>query len=304
MQGHLQDGPHGYALPQESKMESQTKMMAVVVTMTLTLGGAAARAGELLETRLNAVAEAVRLLPTGDRKISIDRCIGAVADAKDEGAKVTSKIKVPDGFPGAKGGTATLGEVKVHCERQALPFVLEDLAGTLPRFRSIQKDLDAHGAENSWGDSTIDNNVRYCADTVAQLLNGDLAPDTVVKPSEGTAVKLGEMQAKVCGPLHDAFKKIRDQELAPLRAVLKGDKLALAEEAFPRGFYLAGGAESSDPATLAKSNVWFEVLQGSSPTCLEPYYTYRRYQFDAKTGKTVKKSEKSYCGDPGAKGYR
>jgi hypothetical protein len=257
----------------------------------------------MLETRLDAVAEAVRLLPTGDPKISIDRCIGAVADAKEEGAKVTTKVKVPEGFPGAKGGTATLGEVKAHCERRALPFVLQELAGTIPRFRSITKDLVAHGADNSWGDSTIDNNVRYCQDTVAQLLDGDLSPDELLKPSEGAAVKLGEMKATVCDPLHDAFKVVRDAELAPLRAVLKGDKLALAEEAFPRGFYIKSGESTEDPNLLAKNAVWFEVLQGSDATCLDPVYTYRRYQFD-KAGKIVKRGEKRYCGDPGAKGFR
>lgn len=112
-----------------------------------------------------------------------------------------------------------------------------------------------------------EDKVGECTEEVAWGLKAKLAPDTVFVMGDGkTRIRLDQAQAQVCDALATALaeekdkrQKASDAKLAPFRAALKGDKIALYEE-LGVNWYGKNAAILDTPETLAKSDLWFNVL--------------------------------------------
>ncbi len=120
---------------------------------------------------------------------------------------------------------------------------------------------------------------------------------------------IAEVRVKYC----DAGIAIAKAEIAkreaPLRKVLKRDKLALALGFNATAAYaLPGGDWSMNPAKLAASPVWFDTTGAPShqaQVCAggARRTVVRRYTFGAQH-QLVKTTSKEYCGEPPASAFR
>lgn len=112
-----------------------------------------------------------------------------------------------------------------------------------------------------------------------------------------------EIRQRYCDSALQQAGAQQDARLAPLKKVMKNDKLKMAAQTGT--FILAGGSATSDPKRLAAATVWFEDTTPLGKTCnggLEIHIVHR-HQFDGQH-KLVKTVDRQYCGDVPPSAYK
>lgn len=196
-----------------------------------------------------------------------------------------------------KAGTHTFAEAKASCVQVA--YVSKVKAFTDEVFLAINfRDMEF---------------AKRCVDRYDEVIKAGVKPTEIV-PTSMVAVRGGpdvefsgsieNVRTKFCDPL---YKKVADDKAkreAPYRAVLKGDKLDAALSG--RFWMLPGKVEGANsPKLLAANNVWFYEMEPSDGSCASgKTIILYRWQFDQKTSKFLKATEKQFCGMPPASAYR
>ena len=154
---------------------------------------------------------------------------------------------------------------------------------------------------------------KRCIDRYDEVIKAGVKPTEIV-PTSMVAVRGGpdvevsgsieNIRIKFCDPLYKKVAEERAKREAPYRAVLKGDKLDAALSG--RFWMLPGKVEgANNPKRLAANNVWFYEMEPSDGSCANgKTIILYRWQFDQKTSKFLKATEKQYCGTPPASAYR
>jgi hypothetical protein len=145
---------------------------------------------------------------------------------------------------------------------------------------------------------------KACVEAYDSLIASGVAPSHPMRfrDEQGT---VQTFKQKYCVDAAATAAKADEQRTAPYRAVLRGDKLAMATRSH---YATAGGDYSMDPTKLAAAPVWFDSVgapsnekqhcdRGGKRTIV------RRYQFDASHTLT-KRTEQEHCGEPPASAYR
>jgi len=259
-----------------------------------------------------------------------DQCIAAYNRLHTAGVADSETIVIAGkegDYYNVKAGTYTVGQIHADCvankakvvaaqvaeeKQEALQQTLRSVAIFAGLVRQEIADLD--------GGKDVTNMKKYaanCHETVRDALAAGAPASTPVmvsmyaKPEwNGT---LADVETAWCAAGDARFAKFRTERIGPfIKAGLKNDKLSMIEEVYPEPYYLPGGQGSTDPAKLAKANVWFwdspsdeacGIRKSGEDVDVRVKHSLHRYQFDGQ-GKVTKESTKAYCGDPPAKAYR
>lgn len=237
-----------------------------------------------------------------------------VSDAGEEGMKpppcqeivddlVKEKIADSTTFPlerdikGYKAGPHTFAEYKASCTHVA--YISKAKAFTQEAFRAIDyRDLEF---------------AQRCIERYDEVIKAGVKPSEIV-PTQKIAVRgssdvevsgsIEDIRTKHCDPLYKAVAEKKAKREAPYRAVLKGDKLDAALSG--RFWMLPGKIDGANsPKLLAANNVWFYEMEPSDGACSNgKTLILYRWQFDPKTSKFLKATEKQFCGNIPASAYR
>lgn len=112
-----------------------------------------------------------------------------------------------------------------------------------------------------------------------------------------------EIKNKYCAGTVATVSKQQDERLAPLKKVLKNDKLQMASQTGT--FIIPGGEATNDAKKLAAASVWFEDTTPLGKTCNggREIHIIHRHQFDGQQ-KRVKTTDSEYCGVVPASAYK
>ncbi|MCE9574340.1 MAG: hypothetical protein K8W52_14430 [Deltaproteobacteria bacterium] len=232
-----------------------------------------------------------------------------IADALlAKGTAPSTVVPTRESYPALKQGS-TLGELRELCHAQTGKDILKSFSGPVSG-AAMLFELKSFDPKDPNKVSSLEPYVRACNGAVDDALKFGIDPATVIDMSWGESKWSGplrDVKAKVCAQGDAALKAAVDAQLAPYREQgIAGDKLDMIAHYFPLGFYIPGGSYSegdTDPKLLKKANVWFVISEGDYCGDDKIEYHFMRYQF-GKDQKIAKTSEKTYCGDPGAKAVR
>jgi len=232
------------------------------------------------------------------------KCTRALAAAAKAGVPGSRKIPLQNDNPELMRGEHSLDDLRPVCaniERLAKIHVWEKWSIGAARGHSRGSN-DARQFER-------------CRSTYDEMLKAGIAKTAKVQEREITAEDettlkwagtVGDLHKKYCvDPGKAAATATADRE-APLRKVLKADKLAMA---LTHGqFYVVGGGLVGDPGKLAAAKVWFSDTQSANSdrkTCNggQEVHTLVRYQFDA-AHKLVKTTDSVHCGKVPARAFK
>jgi hypothetical protein len=196
-----------------------------------------------------------------------------------------------------KAGKHTFGEAKASCDRV---FYVSKVKTFVESVYQAMQFADEEFAKR-------------CVESYELVTKAGVKPDEVVPKQQvsyrGKDDEFGgtieSLRIKYCDPLYKKVSAEKAKREAPYRAVLKGDKLNAALSG--RFWMLPGKIDGANsPKLLAANNVWFYEMtpaDGSS-SCSGKTIILYRWQFDPKTSKFLKATEKSFCGDPPKSAYR
>ncbi len=226
------------------------------------------------------------------------KCTQLLATLRAANVPATAKVTLDRDTPTLKGGTHALPAAKAACdaiERQG-------------KIKELERWLKFAAEGESTSQMTI---YETCKSTYDQVIDAGI-PATTPVPAREIYVRgkpltwsgtIQSLRVKYCdGPLARAAEKL-ETLAAPYKAVLKGDKLAMALGYDVHAKYaIKGGDWSMDPKKLAAATVWFDMTSASSneaQVCAdgrERHYL-RRYTFDA-AHQVKSTTQREICGDP------
>lgn len=196
-----------------------------------------------------------------------------------------------------KAGTRTFAEAKASCAQVA--YVSKVKAFTKEVFMAI------NFRDEEFAKRCVDS---YDAVVKAGVKPTEVVPTSMVAVRGGPDVELSgsieNVRTKFCDPLYKKVSEDKSKREAPYRAVLKGDKLDAALSG--RFWMLPGKVDGANsPKLLAANDVWFYEIEPSNGSCASgKTIILYRWQFDPKTSKFLKATEKQFCGTPPASAYR
>jgi hypothetical protein len=189
---------------------------------------------------------------------------------------------------GERTYTATVYGVRQWCVKQAqaaATVIVESSLGSLAGWES----LDPAEKDSAIRAEMMIFDVKGCHELVELARATGIADDVEIDLGSDRKVKLGEAEDKICKPagvrvqeVFDAVKKKKDDELAPWRSKLSGDKLRIFDDRNLGAVWVRGkgGDRLDTPEKLASAKLWFEVW--ASNQTADGYTDWRlvRYQFD------------------------
>lgn len=232
----------------------------------------------------------------GEEGMKPPPCQKIVDDLVKAGIADTETYKLEHDIKDYKAGPHTFAEMKASCVDVAY----------VSKVKKFTEDV--YMALN-FADMEM---AKRCVDSYDAVIKAGVKPTAQVPTSKvsfrGGDAELGgtieSLRIKFCDPL---YKKVADDKAkreAPYRAVLKGDKLDAALSG--RFWMLPGKVEGANsPKLLAANNVWFYEMEPSDGACSNgKTLILYRWQFDPKTSKFLKATEKQFCGNIPASAYR
>ncbi len=228
------------------------------------------------------------------------QCTKALAAATKAGVPGSRMVPLKNDNPELMRGDHSIDEIRPVC-------------ANIERFAKIKawerwSIVAARGA-------TLPAELENCLSVYDDLLKAGIAKTAKVQEREipaldGSKIKwagtVEELNKKYCDAPLKKMKTETAAREAPLRKVLKADKLSMALTT--GSFYVSGGAVTGDPKKLAAAAVWFSDTQGANSdrkVCKagQEIHTVHRYQFNA-THKLVKTTDTYHCGKVPASAYK
>ena len=228
------------------------------------------------------------------------QCTQALAAATKAGVPGSRKVPLRNDNPELMRGDHSIDAIRPVCaniERLAKIHVWEKRSIAAARGGNLPQELES------------------CLSVYEDMLKAGIAKAAKVQEREipaldGSKIKwagtVDDLNKKYCdAPLKKMKTEVAERE-APLRKVLKADKLSMALTT--GSFYVSGGAVTGDPKKLAAAAVWFsdtQSINSDRKTCKtgEEIHTVHRYQFNA-THKLVKTTDTYHCGKVPASAFR
>jgi hypothetical protein len=190
---------------------------------------------------------------------------------------------------------APLREGQSYCRELAarpdvlqLQSVLNDADGWLDKSERVKARAAAKTGRDN--DARTDAEVMAtkvdpCNAAIAKATAAGVTASATVELRHAGRVAVGEARARICDALSAAAQAVLavedaklEQQLAPYKAALKGDRLRtfLDRKMLFDTIYGRGGAVLDTPAKLAGAGAWFIVLEGDAGLGFK-YVTVRRY---------------------------
>jgi hypothetical protein len=150
-----------------------------------------------------------------------------------------------------------------------------------------------------------------CVTLVDEMLAAGVpgsTPFTLASGSTDITKTLDDVKPNLCERIRASGQRLTadvEAEEAPLRKVLKADKLDVVLANKQAQFFGPGKKPLNTPEQMAKVNVWLRHLWSLDDECRDgrPVHTVRRYKFNAKH-LLVDSGDTTYCGAPPTSAFR
>ena len=236
------------------------------------------------------------------------KCAKTIAELANLGVPGTTKVTMAQDSAELLAGEHTIDDLLPICERVKAFSKVWNFDRVL---YSAYEEYPKVAAKKPFNEKHFENCIK---EYDAMIKTGipptyPIAKQMIYDEATGNQIEYGgltveEMRKKWCdGGLKNAKAEIEKRD-GPYKKALKGDKLSTA--LLWRSVWIAGGKATSDPAVMAKANVWFtDVYPGL--ICLKKgapeVHELTRWEFDA-ASKLVRTSSTKYCGDPPTSAFK
>jgi hypothetical protein len=219
-------------------------------------------------------------------------CADVLKDFERKPSTVTFTLTAD--APGLKAGTHPWTAARPVCD-QALAIAR--------RMKAISQFARSVGfaQDDAKNGSTQDNNsIKWCLQNYDEAIEAGVSP-TYVATEQGMDITM-KAARDWCAERAGALNQVEEARVAPLKKVLKNDKLDMAIK-YTDYLFMPGRVELT-PQRAAKFNVWFKEGR-SDDRCPDGRnrHTLTRYQFDAQQ-KLQRVTDKEFCGPAPASALR